>query len=132
MAGLQLTLGHLMAEVTPGLIKTTPTRRAMLEADLHGRRAPMIGETLYIRNRYLEEVEVRVTDLKFFRYQNPNGSLAYPDKPDEGGWMILYEGPLGRNGETQSGTCDVSNFAHWATERHRVIGTRPAVWPKIE
>ena len=129
---MQLTLGHLMGEVTPGLIKTSPARRAMLEADLHGRRAPMIGETLYIWQGLQEEVEVRVTDLKFFRYQNQDGSLAYPDKPDEGGWMILYEGPLGRNGETRSDAVDVNNFAKWAFERRGVIGTRPAVWPKIE
>lgn len=129
---MQLTIGHLMGEVAPGMVKTSPTRRAMLESDLHGRPVPTIGGTLYIWQGFCEEVEVRVTDLKFFRYQNRDFSPAYPDKPDEGGWMILYEGPIGRNGETQSGVVDVSNFANWDSKKRRVIGTRPAVWPKIE
>lgn len=116
---MQLTIGHLMGEVSPKAVKTTPTRRAMLEADLHGRQVPTIGEPLYITRFWLDEVAVRVTDLKFFRYQNMDFSLTYPNDPDQGGWMILYEGPIGKNGEIKSDAVDVDAFGAWDREKRR-------------
>lgn len=111
---MQLTFGHLSGEVTPDLVKSSPQRRAMLQADLKGRRLPLVGETIgWQRCGSLEWVRAVVKEIKFVRFRNVAGHLTYADEPDEGTWVIIVKGPLGVNGEEQEDACQVWLPGKW-------------------